>query len=328
VISSFLTTVYFHYKNVSPEIENCDKPDQLDRKFRVTTSMKHLLINRFQGALIGINTIYITDRQPSPNQMVIDANPALIGGIDSLISRGRFDLQDWSDCNFMTTKDPAQAIVAMLPLMLFFHEDRVKLRETLINVSHSWQLDWETCSSSVAIGYILSRSLTESLSAQDIISQLLAEMINLNPLLFQELEQLDRYLARPHSLHQITQKSSEIAHPIIASTVLAIYCFLSTPEYFNLAILRAYRTQVGIPLTCALTGILAGAHNSLTGIPVNGVLATQNRERLMVAAAELLSTWAGVYHKHSSSSILPPGERAAIDRVLPVASPQVMQRRN
>ncbi|MFM2302676.1 MAG: hypothetical protein RLZZ135_79, partial [Cyanobacteriota bacterium] len=73
--------------------------------------MKHLLINRFQGALIGINTMYITDRQPSPNQMAIDAHPALIEGIDSLISRGRFDLQDWSDRNFVITKDPAQAIV-------------------------------------------------------------------------------------------------------------------------------------------------------------------------------------------------------------------------
>lgn len=289
--------------------------------------MKHLLINRFQGALIGANTIYITDRQTIPNQLVINTTPALMGGVASLIRRGGFDPQDWSQSTFNTTDDPHQAIVAMLPLMLFFHDDRVKLREILINVSHSWQLDWEPCSCAVAIGYILSRSLTESLSARDIIPQLLDEMINLNPLLFQELEMIDRYLDQSSSLHQVTQKLTAIAHPMIASTVLAIYCFLSTPEYFSLAMLRAYHTKSESPFTCAITGMLAGAHNSLTGIPVNGVLATQNRERLMLAAEDLLSAWAGVYHQHSSMGIFPPSDRSVIDRVLPVASPQVIQRR-
>jgi hypothetical protein len=288
--------------------------------------MKHLLLNRLQGALIGANTIYVTDRQLIPNQLVIDTTPALMGGIASLIRCGRFDPQDWSQSTFTTPNDPRQAIVAMLPLMLFFHDDRVKLREILINVSHSWQLDWETCSSTVAIGYILSRSLTESLTARDVIPQLLDEMTNLNPLLFQELETIDRWLDQSSSLHQVTQKLTAIAHPMIAATVLAIYCFLSTPEDFSLAMLRAHHTKYESQLTCALTGILAGVYNSLTGIPLNGLLANQNREQLMLAAEGFLSAWAGVYHQQISI-IFPTSDRSVVDRVLPVASPQVIQRR-
>jgi hypothetical protein len=265
--------------------------------------MQHLLLTRFQGALIGANTIYLTPQQIAPNQLFLDASPALMGGIASLIRRGGFDAQDWRQSTFTTAKDFRQAIVTMLPLMLFFHDDRVKLRETLINVSHGWELDWETCSSAVAIGYIISRSLTESLSPRTVIPQLLDETNNLHPLLFEQLDTID----------------------------LAIYCFLSTPEDFSLAILRARHTQSETSFTCALTGILAGGYNSLTGIPLNGVIATQERAGWLLASESLLIAWAGVYHEHSLRQpigLLPASSQPPVAYVLPVASPQVIQRRD
>jgi hypothetical protein len=293
--------------------------------------MKHLLLTRFQGALIGARTIYLSPQQIAPNQLVIDATPALMGGIASLIRCGRFDAQDWAQSTEMKTNSPHQAIVAMLPLMLFFHDDRVKLQETLVNVSHSWQLDWETCSSAVALGYIVSRSLTESLTPRTVIAQLLAETSNLHPLVFQELGTIDRLLDQSSSLRQVTQKLTAIAHPIITPIALAIYCLLSTPEDFGTAMLRARRTEYESQFTCALTGILAGAHNSLSGIPLNGVIATQESEQWMSAAAALLAAWAGVYRQPSSTTpvgSLPDRSQPVVADALPVASPQVMQRRD
>jgi hypothetical protein len=298
--------------------------------------MKHLLLNRFQGALIGCNTIYISPYQITPNRLIADTTPALISGINSLIYPDRFVAQDWAESINLDISTPDRfsqgealpTIVAMLPLMLFFHDDRVKLREILIEVSHSWQLDWETCSSAIAIGYIISRSLTESFNAQTIISQLLDEMNNLHPLLFQELSTIAALLEQPNSLHQITQRLTT-THPIITPTILAIYCCLSTPEDFSLATRRAYHTknlwrshfsERESPLTCALTGMLAGAQNSLTGIPLNGDLATQDRGQWLLAAENLLNAWAGVYHKYSS--------QPTASYPLSVAAPRVMQRRN
>jgi hypothetical protein len=292
--------------------------------------MKYLLLARFQGALIGGNIIYINQHQISPNQLIIDTTPALIAGITSLIHHHRFDPQDWAKNMQPDISSPDRAIIAMLPLMLFFHDDRVKLRETLIEISHSWELDWETCSSAVAIGYIISRSLTESFNPRTIIPQLLDQIINLHPDLYQSLSAIDRLLAQAHSLHQVTEKLTATRHPIITPTVLAIYCLLSTPEDFGLATRRADQIEYEHQLTCALTGILSGTHNSLAGIPLNGYLATQERDRWLLAAENLLSAWAGVYHEHSSRSIglLPASSQPIVAYPLAVASPQVIQRRN
>ena len=279
--------------------------------------MKHLLLTRLQGALIGANTIYSDRQQISPNQLMLDTNLALMDGMSSLTRHGKYESQDWTKNIFTDIPNPERAMVAMLPLMLFFHDDRVKLREILVNVSHSWQLDWETCSSAVAIGYIISRSLTESLNSRTI-AQLLDEMPNLHPRIFQELSTIERSSDRT-SLHQVAQRLAIDSHPMITQTVLAIYCFLSTPEDFSLATRRAYHSQSQSQLTCALTGILAGAHNSLTGIPLNGYIATQHKEQWLSAAENLLAAWAGVYHALASTNFAYP---------LAVASPRVMQRRD
>ncbi len=293
--------------------------------------MQHLLLTRFQGAFIGVNTIYLTSHQIAPNQLAIEIIPALMAGIASLIRCGRFDLQDWLQSTFTTTNDPRRAIVTMLPLMLFFHDDRVKLREVLVTVSHSWQLDWEACSSAVVLGYIISRSLKESLTPRTAIAQMLDDTSNLHPLLFQELSTIDRGLDRSSSLHQVMQKLTANAHPIITPTALAIYCFLSTPEDFSLAMLRARRTNYDLQFTCALTGILAGVHNSLTGIPLNGTIATQSPERLMSGAEALLAAWAGIdldRRSTAATELLPASTQSIGAYALPVAAPQVIQRRD
>jgi ADP-ribosylglycohydrolase len=293
--------------------------------------MQHLLLTRFQGALIGAQTIYLTSQQIAPNQLVIETAPALVGGIGSLTRCGRFDLQDWLQSTFPTTDDPRRAIVAMLPLMLFFHDDRVKLREVLVTACHSWQLDWETCSSAVVLGYIISRSLKETLTPRTVIAQMLDETSNLHPLLFQELGTIDRLLDSSSSLHRVIQKLTATAHPIITPTVLAIYCFLSTPEDFSLAMLRARRTDYDVRFTCALTGAIAGAYDSLTGIPLNGTLATQSPERWISGAEALLASWAGIEidrHSTAPTQLLPVSTQPVVTYSLPVAAPQVMQRRD
>jgi ADP-ribosylglycohydrolase len=284
--------------------------------------MKHLLSMRFQGALIGGNLIYLNPYQIAPNRLMQDTELALTNGLNSLIHHGKFVERDWEQNIFVERPTAERAIVAMLPLMLFFHDDRVKLRELLINVSHLWELEWETCSSAVAIGYIISRSLTESFDADTIVAQLLDEAINLHPLLFEELSTIDRQLNQPDSLHQIVHRSTPISHPIVNATVLAIYCLRCAPEDLSLALRLADRIDDRSQLICALTGILAGAQNSSAGIPLNGYLATQDREQWLRTADRLLATWAGAGIDRLSSS------HQHGDAPLAVAAPQVIQPRS
>ena len=293
--------------------------------------MKHLLLNRFQGALIGVNLIYIDQQRLIPNRLITEITPSLMTGISYLIRPDKLDTNQWAKNIFSDIPSPERAMVAMLPLMLFFHNDRVKLREALIDVSHTWQLDWETYSSALAIGYIISRSLTESFSQRAIIPQLLDEMSNIHPLLFQELSTIDRLLNDSSSLQEIIQRTAIDSHPIIAATTIAIYCFLSTPEDFSLAIRRADRGGDRSGLTCALTGMMAGTQNSLAGIPLNGYLATQDRFGWLLAAENLLNAWAGVYYQSGASSpiaVLPASSIPMVAYPFSVASPQVIQRRD
>jgi ADP-ribosylglycohydrolase len=286
--------------------------------------MKHLLLTKFQGALVGGNIIYLDRHQIAPNQLILDTTPALFSSLNYLIENGKFNPQDWSRSIHPSLPNSEQSILAMLPLMLFFHDDRLKLREILINISHSWQLDWETCSSAVAIGYIISRSLTESFQVETIIAQLLDEMTNLHPVIFQELNAVaaetapNRLVATASSLHQVTHRLASAEHPIVAPTMLAIYCFLSTPEDFSLATRRIARLEPQSQYACALTGILAGAHNSSSGIPLNGYVGTQERALWLSLAQKLLNAWAGVDLQHHVSDRHYP---------LAVAAPQIIQRR-
>jgi hypothetical protein len=301
--------------------------------------MQHLLLARFQGALIGGNISYLSSGQISPNQLMIDTAPALTTGINCLIDRGQFDIRDWSQNIAADISSSDQAVIAMLPLMLFFHEDRIKLREAIIAVSHAWELDWETCSSAVAIGYIISRSLTESFDPSAVVAQLLDQTINLHPLLFQELSMIDRVTDRSSSLHQVAQKLAISKQLMITPTVWAIYCLITTPEDFSLAIRRAAHIEGRSLLTCALTGILAGAQNSLSDIPLNGFLATQKRSHWLSLAANLLATWAGIDQVFNPyRPVNTQNAEASIDFVgqnnslaanpLVVAAPRVMQRRD
>jgi hypothetical protein len=291
--------------------------------------MKHLLSTRFQGALIGGNLIYLNPHQIAPNRLMQASELALKNGTNSLIDRGKFVDRDWEQNIFTERPTAERAIVAMLPLMLFFHDDRTKLRERLINVSHSWELDWETCSSAVAIGYIISRSLTESFNADTIVAHFLDEAINLHPALFQALRTIDRQLNQPDSLHQVIHRSTLNSHPIFSATVLAIYCLRSAPEDFGLALRLADRIEDRSQLICALTGILSGAQNSSAGIPLNGYLATQDRAQWLLAADSLFATWAGVDRAHWADGTIDrlSSSHQRVAAPLAVAAPRVIQPR-
>ena len=99
--------------------------------------------------------------------------------------------------------------------------------------------------------------------------------------------------------------------------MLAISGFMATPEDFSVATRRVARLETQSSLTCALTGILAGAHNSLSGIPLNGYIATQDKTQWCSLAAQLLNAWAGVDLQHPQPPDLP----------LAIAAPNVIQRR-
>jgi hypothetical protein len=280
--------------------------------------MKHLLLARFQGALLGGNSIYLNPHQTQPNPLVTENLPALLGGIDSLIRCQGFNREDWLQSSYPSIAQPTQAIVTMLPLMLFFHDDRGRLAEVVTELGESWQLDRVTITGTLAIGYLLAAAITENLQPNQIIPELSTALPEIDPLVSEQLSIIPALLDRYASLHQVRAVFTPIAHPIATPIALASYCFLSAPEDFNLAVRRAHHINYQNHLTCALTGILAGAHNSFTGMPIGAYLATQGREQILPRSAKLLAVWSGSYQSDYNL----PLDMSAL------AAPSVIQRRS
>jgi hypothetical protein len=279
--------------------------------------MKHLLLARFQGALLGGNTIYVNPHQMKPNQLMAQNLTTLYGGIESLIRCEGFSREDWLQSTVSTIEQPPQAMVTTLPLMLFFHDDRAQLADVLTQVHESWELDEITSSAILAIGYLLSQAITENLDPTTIIPEILAALVKPHPIVSEQLTTAHDLLDRYASLHQVRSAFKPPAHPMAIAIALASYCFLSMPEDFSLAIRLANQIKYQNQLICALTGILAGAHNSFTGIPLRVCLATQGREQLLRLSERLLAVWSGVYQSEHSHPL----------QISTVAAPSVIQRR-
>lgn len=316
--------------------------------------MRYSLLSRFQGALLGslvgerlvgggcqhqaLGGSLLTSpklENTQTHQQLSVWNQLATCGTESLIRCGGLNLEDWwllldqasSSVCLKCVPSMSESAVAMLPIALFFHEDEIKLRQQLLTCQNLWEHQSETSEGVLAIAYAISLALTEQLNCATLIARIQLYLGTSQTPLLRQLEQVQMLLEKGAGLEttltqlrreaQIRGESLGRAYTSIA---LAFYCFLSTPEDFRLAVSRAARIGYQPQITTALTGALAGAYNSIIGIPVNWRL-TANRinngnQRLQLAN-RLLEAWAGVY----DVSALGQGQPLA------VAAPRVIQPR-
>lgn len=292
----------------------------------------------------------------------------------SLIRCNGLDLKDWHDTwevltkseiyhspntEFQSLLNPCEASVAALPCVMFFHENKAKLREKIMLATdvlpneNKAQLQ----AAVLAIGYAIARSLKQRLDPATAIEQTIAYLkidTALTELLLQVqilLEQgADLETATTHLCKTATalrekqgegEKKSEtlsIVNPgNFIPIALAFYCFLSTPEDLRLSVVRAARSGIAGQLTCALTGALSGAYNGAAAIPVEWRLlsavesqplveggepslwGTGSDAKILELASNLFAVWAGVYNPSAGPDC------AALARA--VAAPYVIRPR-
>jgi ADP-ribosylglycohydrolase len=316
--------------------------------------MKYSLLSRFRGALLGslvgetlvcvgcqerlLGGVSLTSPKPEDaqtNQTLSDWSQLATCGTESLIRCGKVNLEDWwllfektpSSLSFKSAGTSSEAAVATLPIALFFHEDQVKLRQQLLACADVLQHKSEAPEAISVVAYAIALALTEKLDVATLIPQTLDYLGTSQTPLKRQLEQVHILLEQgagldttlTHLRREAQSRGEPLGHSHI-SIALAFYCFLATPEDFRLGVSRAARSQYQPQITAALTGALAGAYNSIIGIPVGWRLAA-NRissgiQRLQLAD-RLLEVWAGVYD-------VPP---FAQGQLLTVAAPRVIQPR-
>ncbi|GAB4280409.1 MAG: hypothetical protein Fur0025_08350 [Oscillatoriaceae cyanobacterium] len=262
---------------------------------------------------------------------------------ESLIRCGGFDVEDWhQSCVLAWSPDdggteaeltPVAALMAILPLVLFYHEEDLIWPEHLWQASSLWSplggCSWELW----AFGYAIAQSLQEKLKPAIAISDLqkMAKIVSFPPdgqdgsgaVVAAKLAEL---LAKKASGKMVGAELTGLLgekpgfHSPNAAFALALYCFLSTPEDFRLSVVPAVLPGGDRELTGAIAGALSGAYNGIAGIPLSWQMCKPQIHRgcldasmsfmplslsplppptasvsLLPLASRLFAAWAGIY---------------------------------
>lgn len=243
------------------------------------------------------------------------------------VSAGPSELENskWEEARVWETA------IASVPLAMLYHEQETKLREKLNQIVEVCQGNLDVKLNNLAVGYAIALGLQEKLDPETAIPKTISYLEEEGPLveLLKEVQSLlekradletaitklsKKAKAMKETLSGMGEESKKkkaIACPIpsLMPLPLAFYCFLSSPENWELAVLRAARTGRGSQI-CALVGALSGAYNSISGIPVAwrrtldprlektpamGEAATGEAEIIKLATS-LWALWCGVYN--------------------------------
>ena len=300
--------------------------------------MQYALLHRFQATLFGavlgetIGLYPLYSKSPHPRLKQVSKNrPKLQWAAltqfytQQVIQYNRSDLAKFDEEPM--PKTAAETTIALLPIALFFHEDRSKLWQMLKQAM--WQHSTIAQQESFAVGCAIADALQEKLDPRTLIPTILTDIKSLgkDETDILQLEQVQRLLDEQAGLETALDRLTTISDND-AAIGLAFYCFLSTPHDLRLALLRAAQTGTRSPIVGALTGALSGAFNSMSGIPINWQLALNSWETpsgQMVAQSDLLdladcllASWSGVYNPLISSK--------EFRQVAAIAAPQVIRK--
>lgn len=279
--------------------------------------MRYSLVSRFRGTLLGLllgQTLVKDYEQKS--QSYSNWNKMAILGIESLNALGKLDLDDWRErqqeksLHLDTTNDVSpQAILATIPVALFFHENKIKLRQNLLQVLQIWENDPVIRDATLAVGYAIAQSLTENLEPRTLIPQIISFIGETSTSFPQKLLKVNNLLEQGAGLETAQAELSKDQN-WSSAIALAFYCFLSTLEDFRLTVARATVWKqdawtLNSQIIGAITGALSGAYNSTTGIPVKWQVSLSltnltaweltSYSQMLELADALVAVWSGVY---------------------------------
>jgi hypothetical protein len=288
--------------------------------------MKYSLLSRFQGCLEGMaiadqfsqwmyqggQTMEFPAQQgglrPSPwVEQAIQVSEAFIQS-----NGGTFLWGLDATPKLLTGDNGSTLAIATLPIALFFHDDLSLQQQQLRQTVQGWGgtpagEDW------VALwGYAIAQALNQQLVPDQLIARLRAYLKTTEPNLTQRsptilsaLELLENLLQQGTTSEIATVKIAALLPQEAQAIALALYCFLSTPDWWHLAVTHAARLSPTSPVTCTLTASLSGAYNSHSSLPLGWKV---NSPQIVAAlpslkgspvtwaklAACLLATWSGM----------------------------------
>lgn len=302
--------------------------------------MKYSLLSRFQGCFEGMvvaDQRNLGGSQQTPPTALSQTTPWVELAIQT--AAALIQENDWPPQTTIvdTTQLSASGstigklAIATLPVALFFHDDLFLQQQHLRQTVQVWggtpaMADW------VAVfGYAIAQAMQEQLEPCQFISHLLAYWNGAASDLQPGSSQMQSVLELLHSLidqsvasRTAILKLEQLLPQDDKTLALALYCFLCTPDSWQLSVLHAAQLLPARSGLCALTGCLSGAYNGHSGLPLawkvaslqlrSSPLASQSAYATCTElATRLLAAWSGMFDS---------SHRLAAN-TLPVAAPRI-----
>jgi hypothetical protein len=319
--------------------------------------MQQSLLNRFRGAFLGmaigemlgaqsqhgtpIHSLSIgrslsnklhPETPPSAEISSMEITQIAVNLSRSLIQKSSLEVRDAETAETPFTS--AALAIAALPLALSLHENLAQLQQSIQQIAAERQLSPLASMGALIVGGSVSLILREQPDLAEFIPILIADLA---------LAASDPITESLGQLHELIQHRSGMAIAIpnlsaqasaqsaaeLAPILLALYCYLSTPEHVQLTLLRAAHTPFP-KITCAIAGFLSGSQNGLAGLPLRWRQAVHsvdpvvsagwgmaNATELLDLAEQLWAVWAGVYRVAPDCSY----------RVAAIAAPDIIRPR-
>jgi len=264
--------------------------------------MQYSLLSQFQGGFLGcaIGQLLAIDRH-HPHRLILAEKSWCEGSLASLelserLIRGRLQPEDWLGCR------PRQGqVLAVLPIIFSDLDDPQQLRSRLQEAASAWQLSPESAANLFVWGDAISLALSETVVFGQLLESLLERSRQTQSPWVETIAQISQLVGEGAGLSQATAQLSRQRQNNFAAIAIALYCFATTPQDFRLCVSRALRSGGNSQLAAALAGAIAGAHNSLNGIPIAWrlqAIASEQTQPFLQQAERLFSLWSGVYQPH------------------------------
>lgn len=303
--------------------------------------MRYSLVSRFRGTFIGAMVGEFLAFKDETSSQLLKQNLIAIDYIcKNLILPGKFQVEDK-----FARQQPLlrninaneqyllNTISATLPIALFFHENIIKLRQSLLGVVQKLYDDPVVSDIALAVGYTIAQSLTEKLSPKTLIPEVVTFLGNTATDIPQQLLKVNDLLNQGAGLQRVIDSLGKKEAPE-NQIAIAFYCFLTTIEDFRLSILLSHNTSQRLPnhnqqdlVICGITGALSGAYNSTLGIPLAWQveisrssitnLAQNHFSQMVELADQLLAVWSGVYDLEKQQSQPSDDKNSTFEQLFP-----------
>ncbi len=293
--------------------------------------MHDSLTNRFRGGFWGIWLGETAVSQVNSPTQPAHQRPQLAWSLQTLAATDRWLAVEPSQ--------PASSDLLMpqpdwLPVALLYHDQPQQMQQILRTADSSPEAETEANAAvGLVLGQTISLILRERFAAELLIPQVIRDLdLSLDLPLVQALLQAQSWLTQPADLAAVMQ-TLKAAEPADLTLAVSLYSFLSSPEHFQISLLRLCRIFQLFPshlaadpaLAGASLGAVSGIYNGLGGIPNDARIwpqpssANDWQMKLSQRADWLLRQWSGVSANVNAEQWLEPPHASLI------AAPRVIR---